>query len=227
MKWCVLFLVGLLFILSPVKAQEGERKWELVKTIPSQDGSMKLEVYATAGEWPIEKVMVRNSKTGKKRDLDYGHDGLSLQGSPLISTGGRIIVITIGGGSYGTEPCILRKEKGGVFKKLEMADPQEDAWKCAIKAKVFPGDADPDHIYLHAFAIDEKMGLVKIAVQGNATFQRAIGKFEKGRNNFGPFGVCYDYNHGTWKMMKELPKNWEKQMEPVRTASEPVVQPDE
>jgi hypothetical protein len=226
----ILPLVGVLLFSPSGHAEEGdevvERPIKLVRTISSQDGSMKLEIHATVGEWPEQKIMVRDSKTGEHRDLPYGYEGMPVQGTPLISNNANIVVVTVGSASSGTSPCILRKNKDGSFEQLEIGEFQNAAWECAVSAKVIPEAADPNHIYLRAFAIDEKQGIVKIAVEGDAYFKSAEGKFKQGRNQVGPFGVCYDYNHGTWRMMKELPKNWKKQMEPVRTASEPVIQQD-
>lgn len=209
---------------SPASAQEEESKrvWQLEKSLSTPDGLLTIEVSVTRGDWPMWRVMVCNRKTGEKRELDFSHDGLSIQGTPLLSSGGNILVITIGGASYGTEPVIFQRGADGWFEKLQM-EVECHAWECAVKSGRFPSDARSSHIYLHPFAIDEKNGLINIAVAGDAQFHREEKGFKKGQHSFEPFGVYYDYNHLNWQMMRKLPKNWAKSAEPVRPMAFPVV----
>jgi len=190
------------------------------KRIPSPDGLLTIEVSVTRGDWPVWRVMVCNRKTGEKRQLDLSDQGLSLQGTPLLSSRGNILLASVGSASCGTIPYIFRKGKDGWFERVEFED---NAWGCAVKAGRFPADADPSHIYLHPFAIDEKNGLINIAVEGTAHFARKEKGFKEGTQSFEPFGVYYDYNHASWQMMHQLPKNWAKRAEPVRPMSVPVV----
>jgi hypothetical protein len=223
----LILLVSLLIIPALHAEDEGERRpLKLVRSMPTPDGALCVEVYATEGDWPNEKVMVRNTKTGEKRRLTFGENGLPLQGTPLLSSGGNILVLIAGSGSCGTEPYIFRRGKDGWFKKVEMAgDSQENAWRCAVRAGRLPFDADPNHVYLDVFAVDEEKGLLLAAVGGNASFRRNQGEFKKGAHAFGPIGVCYDYNSWTWEIMKQLPKNWDKKAKPVRPAAAPVIAP--